>query len=84
MFNDEISRLARQLVRVRDALAAEAPFSPAWAATVEWCDELEAQIRSMGRDPDALARATRLAARRRRRPAQSGLASIDLSPAAAR
>jgi hypothetical protein len=81
---DEISRLAWRLVRVRDVLAAEAPFSPAWAATVEWGDELEAQIRSMGRDPDALARATRLAARRRRRPAQLRPTSIDRSPAAAR
>jgi hypothetical protein len=32
-------------------LAADAPGSPAWAATVEWSDELEAQIRSMSRDP---------------------------------
>jgi hypothetical protein len=84
MSNDEISRLAFRLTRVRDALATEAPFSPAWAATVEWCDELEAQIRSMGTDPDALAGATRPAARRRRRPAQGGPTSIDRIPAGAR
>jgi hypothetical protein len=48
--------LGRELVRVRRNLAAETPYSPAWAATVEWHDELETRIRSLGGDPDTLAR----------------------------
>lgn len=84
MSNDEISDLARQLVRVRGTLAAEAPSSPAWAATIEWRDELEAQLRSGGVDPDALGRSRKLAARPRRRPAQSSLAWTDRYSASAR
>ena len=51
----EIAGLARQLARVRRVLADETPQSPAWAATVEWVEELEEQIRAMGLNPDALA-----------------------------
>jgi hypothetical protein len=50
----EIASLARQLARVRRALADEAPHSPAWAATVEWVEELEEGARAMGLDPDTL------------------------------
>ena len=52
MSNDEINHLALLLVRVRRNLAAEAPYSPSWAATVEWCDDLESRVRSLGMDPD--------------------------------
>lgn len=58
MSDDVIIDLVRQLSRVRSVLASDMPGSPAWAATVEWRDELEAQIRSMGRDPDAVDRPT--------------------------
>jgi hypothetical protein len=51
----EIAQLARQIVRVRRLLADESPFSPAWAATSEWVDQLEGEARTMGLDPDALA-----------------------------
>jgi hypothetical protein len=61
--------LVRQLQRVRRLLAADVPGSPAWAATVEWCDELEAQIRSMGRDPDAASSQEQMPSRR---PLRSG------------
>ena len=56
MSDDEIGSLVHLLLRVRGIVAAEAPSSPAWAATVEWRDELEAQLRARGMDPDALAR----------------------------
>jgi hypothetical protein len=52
---EEIAGLARQLVRVRRMLDSEAPHSPAWAATSGWVDELEARVRELGFDPDALA-----------------------------
>ena len=83
MSDDEINHLARLLLRVRGIVAADMPGSPAWAATVEWRDELEAQIRSMGIDPDALAQSRKVAARPRR-PAQSGLSSTDRFSASAR
>ena len=83
MSADVITELVRQLLRVRSILAADVPGSPAWAATVEWRDELEAQIRSMGRDPDAVDRSTKWAARARR-PAQSDPVWTDVFPAGVR
>ena len=83
MTDDEIRDLACQLARVRGIVAADVPGSPAWAATVEWRDELEAQIRSMGMDPDALARSPEPTARPRRL-AQSRPMWTDLYPASAR
>jgi hypothetical protein len=59
MSTDEINHLALELVRARRNLAAEAPYSPSWAATVEWCDGLESRVRSLGMDPDALALSAR-------------------------
>ena len=56
MSSDDLGHLTRQLLRVRAIVAAEVPSSPAWAATVEWREELEAEIRSMGIDPDAIGR----------------------------
>ena len=82
MSNDEINRLARELVRVRRNLAAEAPYSPAWTATVEWCDDLESQVRSLGMDPDALARSA-LSARSRQGRAHSSLTCTDRFAASA-
>jgi hypothetical protein len=84
MPNDEIDDLARQLLRVRAIVAAEAPSSPAWAATVEWRDEIEAQLRSMGIDPDVLARTPELAGRRRKRQAPPRLTWTERYPAGAR
>jgi hypothetical protein len=74
--------LVRQLQRVRRVLAADVPGSPAWAATVEWRDELEAQIRSMGRDPDAAGSSQQPAPSRR--PLRSGPRRIDRLVAGAR
>ena len=54
----EITQLARQIVRVRRLLASESPYSPAWAATSEWVEQLEDEARDMGLDPDALAHST--------------------------
>ena len=82
MSNNEINHLARELVRVRRNLAAEAPYSPAWTATVELCDDLESQVRSLGMDPDALARST-LPARSRHARAQSSLTWTDVFAASA-
>ena len=82
MSNDEINHLARELVRVRRNLAAEAPFSPAWTATVEWCDDLESQVRSLGMDPDALARSP-LPAQSRQGRAHSSLTWTDRFAASA-
>ena len=47
---DQAAQLARQLVRVRRNLESESPFGPAWAATSEWVDDLERQIRELGND----------------------------------
>jgi hypothetical protein len=84
MSDDEIRHLIRQLLRVRGIVASDVPGSPAWAATVEWRDELEAQIRSMGMDPDALARSAKLAVRSGSRPAPSRATWTDRYPADAR
>jgi hypothetical protein len=83
MTDDEIRDLARQLARVRGIVAADVPGSPAWAATVEWRDELEAQIRSMGLDPDAVDRSPEPTARPRR-PARSHPIRTDAYLASAR
>jgi hypothetical protein len=83
MTDDEIRDLACQLARVRGIVAADVPGSPAWAATVEWRDELEADIRSLGLDPDALGRSHEPTARPRR-PARAGLSSTEPYPARAR
>jgi hypothetical protein len=84
MSEDAISDLVRQLIRVRGFLAADVPGSPAWAATVEWRDEPEVQIRSMNMDPDALARSAKLALRSGRRRAPSSAPWTDPYPADAR
>jgi hypothetical protein len=80
--DEAISDLVRQLLRVRGVLAADAPGSPAWAAAVEWSDELEAQIRSMGRDPEVVDR-TAKAARPRPRSGSDGY-RIERIPAGPR
>jgi hypothetical protein len=81
MSDDLTTDLVRQLQRVRRLLAADVPGSPAWAATVEWCDELEAQIRSMGRDPDATSSPEQTPSRR---PLRSRPRRIDRLVAGAR
>ena len=53
MKTEQIAVLARQLARVRRSLAAESPYGPAWAATSEWVDDLERQIRDLSVAPDA-------------------------------
>jgi hypothetical protein len=80
--DEAISDLVRQLLRVRGMLATDTPGSPAWAATVEWRDELEAQIRSMGRDPEVVDR-TAKAARPRPRSGSDGY-RIERNPAGPR
>jgi hypothetical protein len=49
---DDIARLHRQLRCARRNLEADMPYSPAWAATREWVDELEREFRDHGIDPD--------------------------------
>ena len=51
---EDIVRLARQLRRARRNLATDMPYSPAWAATREWVDELERECRIHGIDPDVV------------------------------
>jgi hypothetical protein len=41
--------LTRQLRVARRVLAGDAPYGPAWAATIEWVDELEQEIQGLGR-----------------------------------
>ena len=82
MPDEAISDLVRQLLRVRGMLATDTPGSPAWAATVEWRDELETRIRSLGRDPDVVER-TAKAARPRPRSGSDGY-RIERIPAAPR
>lgn len=48
----DVATLARQLRRARMNLEADMPYSPAWAATREWVDELEREFRDHGIDPD--------------------------------
>jgi hypothetical protein len=83
MPDDSITDLVRHLIRVRGLVAADMLGSPAWAATVEWCDELEAEIRSIGIDPDALDPSPEPTPRPRR-PARSHPRRIDHYPASAR
>jgi hypothetical protein len=52
MKSEQVAALARQLARVRRSLAAESPYGPAWAATTEWVDDLERQIRALTVAPD--------------------------------
>jgi hypothetical protein len=52
MKTEQVAALARQLTRVRRSLQAESPYGPAWAATSEWVDDLERQMRDLGIDPD--------------------------------
>jgi hypothetical protein len=54
MFGD-VASLSKSLVRARRHLAAESPYGPAWAATAELVAELEADVRSLGIDPDLVA-----------------------------
>ena len=75
--SNEITHLARELVRVRRNLAGEAPYSPSWAAAVEWCEGLESRVRSLGMDPDVLARSAALPAGSRRRWAGSSPICMD-------
>lgn len=39
-----------QLRRARGNLLSDAPSSPAWAASIEWVDDLEREIRDRGTD----------------------------------
>lgn len=55
MKSEQVAVLARQLARVRRSLEAESPYGPAWAATSEWVDDLEDQIRDLCIEPESIA-----------------------------
>jgi hypothetical protein len=84
MSSDDLGHLTRQLLRVRAIVAAEVPSSPAWAATVEWREELEAEIRSMGIDPDDLDRSCGPGVRSRTIPTPPDRSSNDRLAASGR
>ena len=65
----EIPVLAHQLRRARRNLASDSPGSPAWTATAEWVDELEAEARAWGLDPDDLVEQARRRSNAGRTPA---------------
>jgi hypothetical protein len=48
MPSDQLAILTSQLRTARRNLADDAPHSPAWAATTEWVDDLEREIRELG------------------------------------
>ena len=48
MSDEQLAILTRQLRIARRNLADDAPHSPAWAATTEWVDDLEQEIRELG------------------------------------
>lgn len=48
MPDDQLAQLTRQLRRARRNLLSDAPSSPAWAASIEWVDDLEREIRDLG------------------------------------
>ena len=50
MPNEQLAHLTRQLRRARRNLQSDAPYGPAWAATIEWVDDLEREIRDLGTD----------------------------------
>jgi hypothetical protein len=64
MPHDQLAVLTRQLRVARRNLAEDAPHSPAWSATTEWVDELEAEIREL-RAPLNIVTAVALMERRR-------------------
>ena len=48
MPNEQLANLTRLLQVARRNLADDAPHSPAWAATIEWVNALEQDIRDLG------------------------------------
>jgi hypothetical protein len=54
MSDDQLAVLTRLLRLARRNLADEAPGSPAWEVTTKWLDDLEREIRELGRDLGAL------------------------------
>ena len=55
MKTEQVAALVRELARVRRSLEAESPYGPAWAATSEWVDDLEDQIRDLCMGPERAA-----------------------------
>lgn len=50
MHNEQLAHLTRQLRRARRNLQGDAPYGPAWAASIEWVGDLEREIRDLGTD----------------------------------
>jgi hypothetical protein len=48
METDKTALLAGELIIARQRLAGDAPYSPAWAATSAWVDDLERELRQLG------------------------------------
>jgi hypothetical protein len=49
---DKTALLTRELVVARRRLEGDTPHSPAWAATIEWVDDLERTIRELDHRSD--------------------------------
>ncbi len=64
MPHDQLAALTRQLRVARRNLAEDAPHSPAWSATVEWVDDLEAEIRELRTPPGSVTSVALLERRR--------------------